>query len=72
MGYESQLFPEEMVGFNNPFTGDPERGTPAYRYRWVSKQGEILYTDDEAFDPSRSWEYMGREWRRSLPLQPKQ
>ena len=34
--YEPSLFLTGQVGYRNPFNGDMERGTPAYRCRWVS------------------------------------
>jgi hypothetical protein len=46
-------------------TGDIERGTSAYPYRWENNQGEVLYTDQNGFDPNRNEEYNTKEWKRS-------
>ena len=64
-GYEPSLFLSSPAEYRNPFTGEQEHGTAAYRFRWVDKEGEILYTDDEGFDPNHFGQYMGRDWRRS-------
>jgi hypothetical protein len=51
--------------YRNPFTGEVERGTSAYQYRWENNQGEVLYTDQNGFDPNRVEEYNTREWKPS-------
>ena len=51
--------------YKNPFTGEVERGTSAYPYRWENNQGEVLYTDRNGFDPNRNEEYNTKEWKRS-------
>lgn len=42
-----------------------ERGTSAYPYRWENNQGEVLYTDQNGFDPNRIEQYNTKEWKRS-------
>lgn len=69
-GFEPLLFVTGLAEYRNPFTGELEHGTPAYRFRWESKQGEILYTDKEGFDPNHFGEFMGRDWRLSESVQP--
>ena len=69
MRSEPLLFLTGPVEYKNPFTGEAEPGTPAYHHRWVSKQGEILYTDEDGLDPNHFGEYMGRDWRRSESVQ---
>lgn len=39
---------EEYV---NPFTNEIETGSNQWRYRWVNAGGEVIYTDDESYDP---------------------
>jgi len=51
--------------YKNPFTGEVERGTSAYPYRWENNQGEVLYTDQNGFDPNRAEQYNTREWKPS-------
>jgi hypothetical protein len=63
--HEQWLFISGQEEYKNPFTGQIERGTSAYRYRWENNQGEILYNDENGFDPNRYEEYNTKEWKRS-------
>jgi hypothetical protein len=63
--HEQWLFITGREEYKNPFTGEIERGTSAYRYRWENNQGEVLYADENGFDPNRYEEYNTREWKRS-------
>ena len=63
--HEDWLFITGQEEYKNPFTGDVERGTSAYRYRWENNQGEILYTDQNGFNPNRTEEFNTKEWKRS-------
>lgn len=63
--HEQWLFISGQEEYQNPFTGEIERGTSAYRYRWENNQGEVLYVDENSYDPNRYEEYNTREWKRS-------
>ena len=63
--HEQYLLISGQEEYKNPFTGEVERGTSAYQYRWVNNQGQVLYTDENSFDPNRYEEYNTREWKRS-------
>jgi hypothetical protein len=63
--HEQWLFISGQEEYKNPFTGEIERGTSAYRYRWTNNQGEVLYVDENSYDPNRYEEYNTREWKRS-------
>ncbi len=39
---------EEYV---NPFTNEVETGSNQWKYRWENEAGDIIYTDNEAYDP---------------------
>jgi len=39
---------EEYV---NPYTNEVEMGSNQWKYRWENEAGEIIYTDDESYDP---------------------
>lgn len=65
MRHEQWLFISGQEEYKNPFTGEIERGTSAYRYRWENNQGEVLYVDENSYDPNRYEEYNSREWKRS-------
>ncbi|HOW68173.1 MAG TPA: hypothetical protein P5186_28575 [Candidatus Paceibacterota bacterium] len=63
--HENWLFLTGQEEYKNPFTGAIERGTSEYRYRWQNNQGEMIYTDENAFDPNRIEEFNTKEWKRS-------
>jgi hypothetical protein len=63
--HENWLFISGQEEYKNPFTGEIERGTSAYPYRWENNQGDVLYTDQNGFDPNRIEQYNTREWKRS-------
>lgn len=39
---------EEYV---NPYTNEVEVGSNQWQYRWVNESGEVIYTNDENYDP---------------------
>jgi hypothetical protein len=63
--HENWLFLTGQEEYKNPFTGSVERGSSEYRYRWQNNQGEVLYCDENSFDPNRREEYNTKEWKRS-------
>ena len=38
--------------FVNPYTNEVETGSNQWKYRWVDQGGEIIYTDEESYDPN--------------------
>ena len=64
--HEQYLFITGQEEYTNPFTGQHERDTSYYQYRWVNNQGDYLYTDENGFDPNKYEEYNTREWKRTL------
>lgn len=38
--------------FLNPFTGDVEHGSNRWKHRWQNDNGDVVYTDDPAYDPN--------------------
>ncbi len=63
--HEQWLLISGQEEYKNPFTGEVERDTSAYRYRWESNQGGVILSDENSFDPNRYEEYNTREWKRS-------
>ena len=39
---------EEYV---NPFTNEVEVGSNQWKHRWINEGGDVIYTDDESYDP---------------------
>ena len=63
--HQDWLFISGQEEYRNPFTGRLERDTAQWRYRWVNNEGDVLYTDENGFDPNRIEEYNTREWKRT-------
>ncbi len=38
--------------YTNPFTGETERGTNEWNYRWVNEQGDVICSDNQNYDPN--------------------
>jgi hypothetical protein len=68
--HENWLLLTGQEEYTNPFNGQTETDTSKYRYRWSNTQGDILYTDENGFDPNRVEEYNTREWKRT-PVRPR-
>ena len=63
--HEQWLFISGQEEYTNPFNGQAERDTSYYSYRWVNNQGDVIYTDENSFDPNTIEEYKTREWKRT-------
>jgi hypothetical protein len=64
INHENWLMISGQEEYKNPYTGKTELGTSAYSNRWVNDRGDVLYTDENSFDPNRQKEN-NVEWRRS-------
>jgi len=38
--------------YTNPFTGETERGTNVWNYRWENEQGDVIYSDNQNYHPN--------------------
>jgi hypothetical protein len=38
--------------YTNPFTGETERGTNEWNYRWENQQGDVIYTNNQNYSPN--------------------
>jgi hypothetical protein len=63
--HEQWLFISGQEEYTNPFTGQTDIDTSYYAYRWMNKQGDVIYADENSFDPNELEEYKTREWKRS-------
>jgi len=68
--YENYLSISGQDEYVNPFTKKVELDTSAYRHRWMSNQGDILYTEENSYDPNKHEQYPNREWKRT-PVRPR-
>ncbi|HEY3296759.1 MAG TPA: hypothetical protein VGL38_15110 [bacterium] len=62
----SALFsaPGEHLRYLNPFTGAPERGASAWRYRWVNPMSDVLFSNDSSYVPDVDVRFAGRQFKR--------
>lgn len=68
--YENYLFLSGQDEYVNPFTGKVELDNSAYRYRWMDNHGDILYTDENSYDPNKHEQQPNREWKLT-PIRPR-
>lgn len=60
----------EQEEYVNPFTGEAEMGSNQWRHRWVTEQGDVLYTDDETYDPNTDIDLHVKGFKRT-PARPR-
>jgi galactose-1-phosphate uridylyltransferase len=57
----------EQNEYKNPHTGNTERDTDHWKYRWVNNIGEIVYSDYQNYDPNHDIELNKRGFKLSTP-----
>jgi hypothetical protein len=61
----------EKEEYVNPYTNEVEIGTNQYPERWQNSQGDVIYTDDEFYDPNTDVNlHLTRDFQRS-PIRPR-
>jgi hypothetical protein len=68
--YENYLFLSGQDEYVNPFTKKVELDTSAYRHRWMNNHGDILYTDENSYNPNEHEKRPNFEWQQS-PARPR-
>lgn len=63
--YENYLFITGQDEYINPFTKKVELDTSAYRHRWMNNHGDILYTDENVYNPNEHEKRPNCEWKRT-------
>ncbi len=53
---------EEYV---NPYTKEVEMGSNQWRHRWINEGGEVIYTDDEYYDPNTDIHLQRHDYKRT-------
>jgi hypothetical protein len=38
--------------YTNPFTGETERGTNEWDYRWENERGDVIYHNNRNYNPN--------------------
>jgi hypothetical protein len=68
--YENYLFITGQDEYVNPFTKKVELDTSAYRHRWMNNHGDILYTDENVYNPNEHEKRPNYEWKQT-PARPR-
>jgi hypothetical protein len=68
--YENYLFITGQDEYVNPFTQKVELDTSVYRHRWINNHGDILYTDENAYNPNEHEKRPNYEWKQT-PARPR-
>ena len=53
---------EEYV---NPYTKEIEVGSNQWKYRWINEDNEVIYTDNEEYNPNRDFELKRTDFKRT-------
>jgi hypothetical protein len=53
--------------YKNPFTGKTETDTDNWKNRWINSSGDIIYSDNPAYDPNRDPDLRISGFQRSAP-----
>jgi len=51
--------------FTNPFTGENERGSNEWNYRWENEQGDVIYHNDQNYNPNEDVHVKVKGYKRS-------
>lgn len=51
--------------YTNPFTGETERGTNEWNYRWENEQGDVIYSDNQSYSPNNDVNIQVKGFKRS-------
>jgi len=61
--HEDYLFLSGQEEYVNPFTKQVEQDTNEYKYRWTNHSGDMIYSDDNRYDPNKIRELNNVEWK---------
>jgi hypothetical protein len=51
--------------YTNPFTGETERGTNEWNYRWENDRGDVIYSDNQNYSPNEDVNVINKGFKRS-------
>jgi hypothetical protein len=51
--------------YKNPFTGETERGTNEWNYRWENEHGDVIYSDNQNYSPNDDIDITVKGFKRS-------
>lgn len=59
------LYRTGQAKYSNPYTGATELDTNAWNYRWVTRLGDVIYTDDSNYNPNSDSSLWSNEWQKT-------
>lgn len=68
--YEDYLMLTGQEDYVNPYTKEVERDTSEYKYRWTTEGGDMIYTQQQGFNPNTQREFNNKEWKLT-PVRPR-
>lgn len=68
--HENYLLLTSQDEYINPFSGKVERDTNEYKRRWTTEQGDMIYTDQDEFNPNAVKELNHQTWKLT-PVRPR-
>ena len=51
--------------YTNPFTGETERGTNEWNYRWQNDRGDVIYSENQNYSPNGDVNITTKGYKRS-------
>jgi hypothetical protein len=51
--------------YTNPFTGETERGTNEWNYRWENDRGDVIYSENQNYSPNEDKDITVKGFKRS-------
>lgn len=51
--------------YTNPFTGETERGTNEWNYRWENDRGDVIYSESQNYNPNQDVNITAKGFKRS-------
>ncbi|MGA2439498.1 MAG: hypothetical protein ABSH08_00945 [Tepidisphaeraceae bacterium] len=65
--HDKYLMLTDQDEYVNPYTNEVETDTNTYRHRWVTENGDVLYDDNDSYNPNLDDQLWSRQWEESRP-----
>ena len=65
INHQAYLNLSDQEDYINPYTSQVERGSNQWDHRWVDDLGNVIYTNNEEYDPNNDLELQMQSFRRS-------
>ncbi len=64
------LYRTGQAHYRNPYTGAIDRDTSAWQHRWVTRLGDVIYSDDHNYNPNSDSSLWTNEWQPTPQTRP--